>query len=205
LVSIYFSEDTAATAPDAYVTSTAPGPWALSDVTLYVTAFAHNVVRAQPGTDGFWMQRVRVRFNSYFALEPVTGKGSRGRNTNWSHAVGTAVLLAGRNLHVLDCDVYSTGDVVSTLNNGAVGAEYLHVARNRFWNGGTTHWGISWKQAIYEDNRATGVSTTAMGSNYPQYNHADGNPHVQHIYHHNNSQNLVWGNDREMMTLDGGR
>ncbi len=45
---------------------------------------------------------------------------------------------------------------------------YMHIARNRFWNGGTTHWGISWKQCVYEDNVATGVSTTAMGSNYPQ-------------------------------------
>lgn len=75
---------------------------------------------------------------------------------------------------------------------------------NRFWNGGTTHWGISWKQCIYESNVATGVSTTAMGSNYPQYAHNDGAPHVQHIYHFNNSQNMVWGNDREMMTCDGG-
>jgi hypothetical protein len=40
---------------------------------------------------------------------------------------------------------------------------YMHIARNRFWNGGTTHWGISWKQSIYEDNVATGASTTAMG------------------------------------------
>ena len=50
----------------------------------------------------------------------------------------------------------------------------------------------------------TGVSTTAMGSNYPQYNHNDGNPHVQNIYHYNNSQNMIWGNDREMMTSDAG-
>jgi len=41
-----------------------------------------------------------------------------------------------------------------------------------------------------------------MGSNYPQYDHADGAPHVQNIYHHNNSQTQVWGNDREMMTTD---
>jgi len=73
----------------------------------------------------------------------------------------------------------------------------VDIARNRFWNGGTTHWGISWKQCIYEDNVATGVSTTAMGSNYPQYSHADGAPHVANIAHFNNSQNMVWGNDRE--------
>ena len=63
-----------------------------------------------------------------------------------------------------DNDIFSSGDVVSTLNNGAAGATYMHIARNRFWNGGTTHWGVSWKQSIYEDNEATGASTTAMGS-----------------------------------------
>jgi len=51
---------------------------------------------------------------------------------------------------------------------------------------------------------ATGVSPTAMGSNYPQYGHSHGDPSVQNIYHHNNSQSQVWGNDREMMTCDGG-
>ena len=50
----------------------------------------------------------------------------------------------------------------------------------------------------------TGASTTAMGSNYPQYAHNDGAPHIQNVYHHNNTQNMVWGNDREMMTCDGG-
>jgi len=66
---------------------------------------------------------------------------------------------------VTDNDIFSSGDVVSTLNNGAAGATYMHIARNRLWNGGTTHWGVSWKQCIYEDNEATGASTTAMGSN----------------------------------------
>ena len=69
----------------------------------------------------------------------------------------------------------------------------MHIARNRMWNGGATHYGISWKQSIFEDNVATGVSPTAMGSNYPQYGHSHGNPSVQNIYHHNNSQSQVWG------------
>ena len=47
------------------------------------------------------------------------------------------------------------GANVSTLGNGAAGASYMHIARNRFYNGGTTHWGISWKQSVYEDNAAT--------------------------------------------------
>ena len=112
--------------------------------------------------------------------------------------------LAGQNLFVTDNDIYSSGDVVSTRGNGAAGAAYMHIARNRFWNGGTTHWGISWKQSIYEDNNAIGASTTAMGSNYPQYAHNDGAPHVQNIYHFNNSQTMVWGNDRCVVQVTRG-
>jgi hypothetical protein len=204
LVAIYFAEANATTAPDAYVTSSVAGPWGVEHLTFFVTAFAHSIVRFQPGTDNAFMRHCRIRFDSYFCLEPQQGSSSRGRNASWDHAVGTAVTLAGRNIFVTDNDVYSSGDVVSTLNNGAAGAEYMHIARNRFWNGGTTHWGVSWKQCIYEDNRATGVSTTAMGSNYPQYSHGDGAPHVSNIAHFNNTQNMVWGNDREMMTCDGG-
>ena len=36
---------------------------------------------------------------------------------------------AGTNLFVTDNDIYSSGDVVSTLNNGAAGATYMHIAR----------------------------------------------------------------------------
>ena len=52
------------------------------------------------------------------------GASSRGRTTSWLHSVGTAVKLAGTNLFVTDNDIYSSGDVVSTLGNGAAGATY---------------------------------------------------------------------------------
>ena len=60
-----------------------------------MTAFAHNVVQFQPGTDNAFLRRCRIRYNSYFCLEPGQGGSSRGRTTGWSHAVGTAVMLAG--------------------------------------------------------------------------------------------------------------
>ena len=37
-----------------------------------------------------------------------------------------------------------------------------------------------------------------------RYDHGDGDPHVQNIYHSNNTQEQIWGNDREIMTFDGG-
>jgi len=112
-------------------------------------------------------------------------------------------MIAGKNNVVENNDIYSSGDVISTLYNGdATGTSYLRVSNNRLWNGGTTHWGISWKQSIFENNVATGVSTTAYGSNYPQYDSGSGDPNVQNIYHFNNTQDQVLGNDKEMMTTD---
>ena len=206
LVSIYFFEDNKTTAPPAYITGENQNvtQFGIEDITIYVTSYANVIIQFQPATISGYVKHIRMRYNSYFALEPVTGEASRGRNTAWSHAQGTAIMLAGKNIQIENNDIYSTGDVVSTLYNGMAGGSYFHIHNNRFWNGGTTHWGIEWKQCIYENNVATGVSTTAMGSNYPQYNHNDGNPHVQNIYHYNNSQNMIWGNDREMMTSDAG-
>jgi len=204
LVSIYFFEQNQTTAPLAYITgeTNTTKSIGIEDVTIYVTSYANDIIRFQPATDGGYVKRIRMRYNSYFALEPVTGQASRGRNTSWSHGQGTAIMMAGKNIQIYDNDIYSSGDVVSTLYNGMAGGSFFHVANNRFWNGGTTHWGIEWKQCIFENNVATGTSTTSMGSNYPQYNHNDGNPHVQNIYHFNNSQNMVWGNDREVSRGD---
>ena len=130
LVSIYFAEDDATSAPPAYVTSSAPGAWGLEDLTIYVTAFANDIVRFSPGTSGAFMRRCTVRFNSYFCLEAKRGASSRGRSTNWEHDVGCAVKLAGSNLFVTDNDIYSSGDVVSTLartQHAGVGAALLSV------------------------------------------------------------------------------
>lgn len=130
-VSVYFAEANESSAPPAYVTSIEGGSWGVEEMTFYVTAFAHNIVQFKPGTDGAFMRRCRIRFASYFCLEPEEGKGSRGRTSSWDHAVGTAVMLAGTNLFIEDNDIHSSGDVVSTLNNGAVGASYMSIARNR--------------------------------------------------------------------------
>ena len=73
LVAIYFGEDNQATAPPAYVTSTVPGPWGAEDLTFYVTAYANNVVQFKPGTHDAFLRRTRIRFNSYFCLEPDQG------------------------------------------------------------------------------------------------------------------------------------
>ena len=145
MVSVFFFEQNQTTAPAAYITgaTNTTQSFGIADLTVYVTSFAKDIIRFQPATNGGFVKRIRMRFNSYFALEPITGQSSRGRNTSWPHSVGTAVMLAGKNVQIVDNDIYSSGDVVSTLYNGMPGGSYFHIARNRFWNGGTTHWYVS--------------------------------------------------------------
>ena len=77
------------------------------------------------------------------------------------------VWLGGRNLFVTDCDLWSSYNVLSTLQNGNR-IQFATIARNRIWNGGAAHFTPSLQQAVFEDNTMTGISTTAMGSNLPQ-------------------------------------
>ena len=160
------------------MTSTSGGRWGAEGLTFYVTSFANNVVRFQPGTVGGFLRSCWIRYTACFA------NGDRFHINGvvpWKCSVGTAVKIAGGNLAITDNDIYSSGGVVSSLNSGfgADGVSYLHVARNKFYNGGTTHWGTSWRLSIYEDNVAIGVSASAMGSNYHGYTTA---PSTECIY-----------------------
>ena len=84
-----------------YVTGSGSS-FGIEQVTLYVTtSYANNVVRFEPHTDGAFLRNSRIRYNSHTALEPVTGSGSRRRNTAWSTQQGTVVMMAGRNLHIV--------------------------------------------------------------------------------------------------------
>jgi hypothetical protein len=82
LTAIYFEEATPKTAPYAYFAlapsnSTAPErrvasgvtatSWGVTDLTVFITAFHNIVFDAANITDGWWLQRVRVRANAWFA------------------------------------------------------------------------------------------------------------------------------------------
>ena len=152
------------TAPPAYVTSVRPcltGPpcggaplhpsWGIEELSLYVTSYATNIVQFQPQSNGCFVRKVRIRYNSLLCHNPGDhGKPGRGgRTAQWNAGTGQAVTLAGRNLFVTDCDIYSSGDVVGTRGNGDdLGGAYMHIARNRMWNGGATHYGWDQLEAI---------------------------------------------------------
>ena len=104
----------ACTAPPAYVTSdsTTNKPdfhpsWGIESLSLYVTAYATNIVQFQPQSDGCFMRGVRVRYNSQFCHNPGDhgNPGRGGRTAQWNPGTGQVVTLAGRNLFVEDCDL----------------------------------------------------------------------------------------------------
>lgn len=107
------------TAPPAYVTSVsacrqapchgAPmhPSWGVEELSLYITAYATNIVQFQPQSDNCFMRKVRIRYNSQLCHSPGDhGKPGRGgRTAQWNPGSGQAVTLAGRNLFVTDCDI----------------------------------------------------------------------------------------------------
>jgi hypothetical protein len=98
------------TAPLAYITSDLTKnktghpivgfqpSWGIEDLAVYVTSYAKNVVQFQPQSDGCFVRRVTIRFNSQLSHNPGDhGKPGRGgRTANWNAGTGQAVTLAGR-------------------------------------------------------------------------------------------------------------
>ena len=118
------------------------GQFGVEEVSIYVTAYANDVVNFPPNTDGSFLRNSLIRFNSYFSGNP-DGSDSRGRSQPWAINAGCTVKIAGKNHVVENNDIYSSGDVISSRDNGDdIGLGWLRVSNNRLWNGGTTHWGI---------------------------------------------------------------
>lgn len=72
LVALYFAEDTNETAPPSYFSpsiasnSTTTMSWGVQDLTVYVSAYHHNIFDAGNTTDGFFLRRIRTRINAFF-------------------------------------------------------------------------------------------------------------------------------------------
>jgi hypothetical protein len=92
LVSIYFAEDNATSAPPAYVSSTRPGAWGLEDLTLYVTAFANSIVRFTPGTEGAFLRRSTIHFYTQYGNVTATTCHDINGDDHNKHVCGCHVL-----------------------------------------------------------------------------------------------------------------
>lgn len=186
--------------------------WGVRDLTITVNTFFVSVFNVTSEIVGWKLQRVVVRANPFFCASttgapvPVT----HAHEVPWSvdglqHADGSrlrAVLvhMAGRNWQITDCDLYSAWGVLSG-NMAGRDAGFGWMARNKVYNGhGATFNADGASQWIVEQNEITGVSVMAGGNSF-----ATGTtPVLHHNFFSRNHFKFDWGQDREIMTFDGG-
>ena len=195
--------------------TTGSGGWAISDLTIYMTAFHNTMFYVSGHTHGFEMQRVRVTLNSFFGGNgPGMGRSAQA-NISWGmRDPGDLLVMIGTNWLVEDCDLYSDGNVLTSVSKpgyctvqkgNSTTKEHCHgsawgIARNnRLYNGGSSHFMSQWKQIIFENNTITGISPIAGGQSIGT---GPGGGRAHHIYHAKNRIQFVWGNDREIVTFD---
>eukprot|EP00051_Salpingoeca_urceolata_P006517 m.86074 g.86074 ORF g.86074 m.86074 type:complete len:580 (+) comp14864_c0_seq1:1233-2972(+) len=203
----------------------APVRWGMQDLSFYVQGYHHNVIEVHNETNGFFMRRVTARVNPYVFQNNAILRGhghkeqsfngtSVSRDMPWMNGTdpttpgmwgtsGALVLMHGRNWEITDCDLVSDGSVVYSFDwdyfRHRHGSMYGRLARNKMTHGtGACHEEDAWKQIIVEDNHCRGMSLFsggwAIGTSMGGF--------AQHLYHARNTEEMVWGNDRETCTFD---
>lgn len=154
-----------------------------------------NVVADTADSTRFFLHQVRIRANCFFMIEDV-GKEFRGRHGPGSHReCGAAVLLRGRNFEITDCDIYASNKGLQ-ITKGKTGL----VARNQIRYGGRGYNLENTERLIFEDNLVAGNNLLAIGNDLTTF----WNNFCRHIYYAHNHVQLMFGADREMLTLDAG-
>jgi hypothetical protein len=195
--------------------STGTGGWAVSDLTIYVTAWHNAMFHVSDTTVGFEMTRVRVTANSFFGGSGP-GKGrSPAANVSWGmQDPGDLLVILGTDYLVEDCDLYCDGNVITSTTRSAsckaqqgnrTGMAHCHgsawgiIRNNRIFNGGSSHFMPQWKQIIFEGNEITGISPMSGGQSFGT---GPGGGRAHNLYHAKNTIKFVWSNDREIVTFD---
>ena len=98
--------------------SSTGGAWGLDGLTMYVTAFHLAVLQAVNTTTGFHLSNCRLLVNSFFASNGP-GSNTRGRWANWTmKEPGPLLDMRGSYWAVTGCDLYSGGDVITSMSQG---------------------------------------------------------------------------------------
>lgn len=192
--------------------------WGLRDITFYATAWYPDLIYVSAG-QRFTMERVRVLANAFFAQNPpqyhpepncsnaFVVRPTRGRDANYSQSdVGAVIRSHGRNVFVRDCDLYGTGDVITSSpmivrgppDASAIGMQWGLFEGNTIRNGGACHFMPQWEQVAFVNNTCAGTSLTAMG----QALGTSAAGASTHVFEGQNRISDVWGNDREILTYD---
>jgi hypothetical protein len=195
--------------------TTGTGGWAISDLTIYFTAFHNDIFYVNSNTSGFEMQRVRVTANSFLGGSGPDKGRSPQANVSWGlQDPGAVLVILATDYLIEDCDLYGDQAVITSTSQpgycvvqkgSKYGPAHCHgsawgiIRSNRLYNGGTSHFMAQWKQMIFENNTVTGVSPISGGQSVGT---GPGGGRAQHIYHARNTIQFVWGNDREIVTFD---
>eukprot|EP00041_Stephanoeca_diplocostata_P021865 m.516564 g.516564 ORF g.516564 m.516564 type:complete len:884 (+) comp21929_c0_seq8:155-2806(+) len=199
------------------------GNWGIEDMTIFVTAYHNYVVHVDNRTDGFHMQRVRTRVNAWvFSDGPNTTHDGRWQNYSWpglnyntfdhegapsyaGSSQNSLIMLNGKNFEITDCDLFADVDVLQFYSPGYPGvghihgAQYGYIARNRIWNGGSSHFMNQWQQVLFEHNDVTGVSLMSGGQSFGT---GPWGGFCHNVHSAGNNIQFTWSNDREVMTFD---
>ena len=201
---LYFLEDNHTTAPDAYISCHGAGAWALQDLTIVVTGFYRSVVSLGGNSDGVRLSNVRIRANPFVNLDPDYRKPAYTYNV-----LGAALVLAGTNFAVSDCDIYSAGYGIST---DASGSDWLAPAsqsvnrpsfgvfsRNTVKSGNNRLFLDGVSQLILEENVFGGAGAMAGGVGMSTYGRT---AFMAQVWFASNRMEDTYGMDREVMTFD---
>ena len=210
------SETAALFACDQMSSAEVDSSWAMSDLTVYVTAWYPDIIYVKPG-QRFRLQRVRIIANAFFAQNVPTYhpernctnvfavRPTRGRDANYSATdVGAVVRSHGRNVIVRECDLFGTGDVITSApiyhkpNHTEIGMQWGLFEGNTIHNGGASHMMPQWEQVSFTNNTIVGASLTSMG----QAVGTSSSGAASHVFEGQNHISSVWGNDREILTYD---
>lgn len=153
--------------------------WAMTDLSVYVSARYDGVVGVKAECERFHMHRVTIRAAAWFGLQcnvdnldttfieahggkPSQKCASRGRYANFSN-VGGLIELGGQNFHITDCDLLGSAAIFHT-GGGQVGTRgcsnckvtsterFGVIARNKIWNANAAHWFDNAHEIVFEHN-----------------------------------------------------
>ena len=186
--------------PEALVLGT--NSFGLEDLTLYAKHHRHIIVGdlgSQPESGNIHLHRVRVRASRYRGHPTADDVDQLYRSSLQIPGAsrGDTVRLGGRNVEIIDCDLYGSGRslFLSRVRGG-------RVEGNRLYNGRRGWYCIAGSDGlVFSNNEVTGADLQASGGGL---NCLDGSAYSQNVYYARNRLRLMHGWDREAMTSDAG-
>ena len=182
--------------------STAPMPsgsmftgmtYRVENLSVYAMGEVHNAFAAPAGSSDVHITNVRYRQNpfmkSYMGPSPLPNQHLKAKNV---------VTLMTERCSVTGCDFYAPNFALSM-----EGCTDAIVANNLFQFGGQGYSLNSNDRVIFENNTITGCTFTSVGNGMSTGSYRMNRKYALRLYYANNVHTSTYGNNREMMTLDG--